>query len=108
MTVVLLPVQHAASRQEFLQKFTAAAVERTHHTVRYDPAYVRIAYPGGDAPAETGVCTDEVIRSYRAVGVDLQKKFMKICWPISTLIQANGAGTGRAPTLISIIAECQT
>lgn len=24
-------------------------------------------------PAEVGVCTDEVIRSYRAVGVDLQK-----------------------------------
>jgi hypothetical protein len=25
-------------------------------------------------PADTGVCTDEVIRSYRAVGVDLQKE----------------------------------
>ncbi len=25
-------------------------------------------------PAETGVCTDEVIRSYRAVGIDLQKE----------------------------------
>jgi uncharacterized protein len=37
-------------------------------------AYVHIAYPGGDVPADTGVCTDEVIRSYRAVGVDLQKE----------------------------------
>jgi len=52
----------------------AAAVERTHHSVRYDPAYVRIPYPGGDVSADTGVCTDEVIRSYRAVGVDLQKE----------------------------------
>jgi hypothetical protein len=35
---------------------------------------VRIPYPGGDVPANTGVCTDEVIRSYRAVGIDLQKE----------------------------------
>lgn len=62
------------ARQEFLKKLVAAAEERTHHTVRYDPAYVRIPYPGGDVPADTGVCTDEVIRSYRAVGVDLQKE----------------------------------
>jgi uncharacterized protein YijF (DUF1287 family) len=52
----------------------AAAVERTRHSVRYDPAYVRIPYPGGDVPSSVGVCTDEVIRAYRAVGVDLQKE----------------------------------
>jgi hypothetical protein len=63
-----------AKEQQFLQRFVAAAIERTHHTVRYDPAYVRIPYPGGDVPQDTGVCTDEVIRSYRAVGVDLQKE----------------------------------
>jgi uncharacterized protein YijF (DUF1287 family) len=63
-----------AARQEFLKKLAAAAVERAHHTVRYDPAYVRIPYPGGDVPADTGVCTDEIIRAYRAVGVDLQKE----------------------------------
>lgn len=63
-----------AAQREFLKRFVAAAVERTHHVVRYDPAYVRIAYPGGDVPADTGVCTDEVIRAYRAVGVDLQKE----------------------------------
>jgi hypothetical protein len=60
--------------RDFLQKLVAAAVERTHHAVRYDPAYVRIPYPNGDVPAETGVCTDEIIRAYRAVGVDLQKE----------------------------------
>ena len=63
-----------ASRQVFLRQFAAAALERTQHAVRYDPAYVRLAYPGGDAPGETGVCTDEVIRAYRAVGIDLQKE----------------------------------
>src|SRR6266849_7748313 len=63
-----------AVRQAFLKKLVVAAVERTRHVVRYDPAYVRIPYPGGDVPAETGVCTDEVIRTYRAVGIDLQKE----------------------------------
>jgi uncharacterized protein YijF (DUF1287 family) len=63
-----------ATRQEFLNKLVVAAAERSHHTVRYDPAYVRIPYPGGDVPADTGVCTDEIIRAYRAVGIDLQKE----------------------------------
>jgi uncharacterized protein len=61
-------------RTAFLHRLSDAAIERTHHTVRYDPAYVRIPYPGGDVPADTGVCTDEVIRAYRAIGVDLQKE----------------------------------
>lgn len=63
-----------ATHAEFVNRLVAAAIERTHHYVRYDPAYVRIPYPGGDVPADTGVCTDVVIRSYRAVGVDLQKE----------------------------------
>ena len=61
-------------RAEFLTKLVAAAIERTNHQVRYVSAYVAIPYPGGDVPADTGACTDEVIRSYRAVGVDLQKE----------------------------------
>jgi uncharacterized protein YijF (DUF1287 family) len=64
----------SASRQDFLRRLVSAATERTHLSVRYDPAYVRIPYPGGDVPADTGVCTDEVIRSYRALGIDLQKE----------------------------------
>lgn len=71
---MLVPLQRSTTRQEFLQKLSAAAIERTHHVVRYDPAYVRIPYPGGDVPADTGVCTDEVIRAYRALGIDLQKE----------------------------------
>ena len=61
-------------QRDFLHRLAAAAIERTHHSVRYDGAYVRIPYPGGDVPADTGVCTDEVIRAYRAVGIDLQKE----------------------------------
>ena len=62
------------NHQQFLQKLVAAAIDRTHHIVRYDPAYVRIPYPNGDVPPDTGVCTDEIIRAYRAVGIDLQKE----------------------------------
>jgi uncharacterized protein YijF (DUF1287 family) len=68
------PQTVSPAHQQFLQKLVDAAIERTHHTVRYDPAYVRIPYPNGDVPPETGVCTDEIIRAYRAVGVDLQKE----------------------------------
>ena len=64
----------AAARASFMARFIAAAKERTRFTVRYDPKYVRIPYPNGDVPADTGVCTDEVIRAYRRVGIDLQKK----------------------------------
>ena len=64
----------AVGREEFLHTLSDAAIERTHHTVRYVPAYVAIPYPGGDVPADTGVCTDEVIRSYRALGIDLQRE----------------------------------
>jgi uncharacterized protein YijF (DUF1287 family) len=63
-----------SNQQAFLEKLSAAAIERTHHVVRYDPKYVRIPYPGGDVPADTGVCSDEVIRVYRALGIDLQKE----------------------------------
>ncbi|MGB9071230.1 MAG: DUF1287 domain-containing protein [Terriglobales bacterium] len=62
------------SQQDFLRRLVSAAIERTSHRVRYDPSYVRMPYPGGDVPADTGVCTDEIIRSYRAAGVDLQKE----------------------------------
>ncbi|MFH2051310.1 MAG: DUF1287 domain-containing protein [bacterium] len=54
-------------------RLVAAAVERTTHQVRYDGSYRRLAYPGGDVPDSLGVCTDLVIRSYRALGVDLQR-----------------------------------
>jgi uncharacterized protein len=63
-----------SSGSPFLDKLVEAAVERTSHAVRYDPTYFQLAYPGGDVPSEVGVCTDEVIRSYRVVGVDLQKE----------------------------------
>jgi uncharacterized protein YijF (DUF1287 family) len=42
-------------------------------TVRYDAAYTRLPFPGGDVPRERGVCTDVVLRAYRdAFALDLQ------------------------------------
>lgn len=64
----------AVLRQQFTRQLVAAAIERTHHSVRYVSAYIRIPYPNGDVPADTGVCSDEIIRSYRATGIDLQKE----------------------------------
>ena len=57
----------------FPEKLSKAALKRIRHQVRYDPSYRGIKYPGGDVPADTGVCTDVIIRSYRALGIDLQK-----------------------------------
>jgi hypothetical protein len=57
----------------FTERLVNAALERTSHQVTYDGSYRRIDYPGGDVPDHIGVCTDVVIRSYRAVGVDLQQ-----------------------------------
>ena len=62
------------SRAQFTQKLVAAALGRPKHEVTYDPGYVGITYPGGDVPENSGVCSDEIIRIYRAVGIDLQKE----------------------------------
>jgi len=70
-TTISLPAQERA--KTIAEKIAEAALFRTTQTVRYDPAYVVLKYPGGDVPADTGVCTDEVIRSFRALGIDLQK-----------------------------------
>lgn len=43
-------------------------------TFFYDPEYRKLAYPNGDVPLETGVCTDVVIRAMRGLGLDLQKE----------------------------------
>lgn len=61
-------------QRDFLARLSAAALEETKTRVTYDPSYFALAYPGGDPPADRGVCTDVVIRAYRKLGVDLQVK----------------------------------
>ncbi|MFM2388581.1 MAG: hypothetical protein RLZZ437_136 [Pseudomonadota bacterium] len=51
----------------------SAARTQVGVTVIYDPAYVSLAFPGGDIDRARGVCTDVIIRAFRdAWGVDLQ------------------------------------
>lgn len=75
ISTLLFLVISSGSRADTItpDQLVAAAHERTNHMVIYDSRYRRIAYPGGDVPALFGVCSDVVIRSYRAVGIDLQK-----------------------------------
>jgi len=66
------PLPENASPQ--LKQLLASAIEQTSITTGYDPAYVSIAYPGGDVPPETGVCSDVLVRAFRKTGIDLQKE----------------------------------
>ncbi|MBN2056365.1 DUF1287 domain-containing protein [bacterium] len=56
------------------EDLVTAAMEQTGHLVTYDGSYRRIGYPGGDVPDTIGVCTDLVVRAYRAIGIDLQQR----------------------------------
>ncbi|HEY8562304.1 MAG TPA: DUF1287 domain-containing protein [Pyrinomonadaceae bacterium] len=51
-----------------------SALEQTKITTGYTQDYFVIPYPMGDVPAQTGACTDVVIRAFRRAGVDLQKE----------------------------------
>lgn len=64
----LAPVLASATPQALV----AAARSQVGVTLRYDPRYERLTYPGGDVPLERGVCTDVVVRAYRQLGQDLQ------------------------------------
>lgn len=56
------------------KKISEAALELTKQTVIYDASYYSIPYPNGDVAQGLGVCTDVIIRTYRANGLDLQKE----------------------------------
>ena len=56
------------------QALVEAAQDRLKHRVTYNGAYMKLDYPGGDVPAYIGVCTDVIIRTYRAAyNFDFQK-----------------------------------
>lgn len=74
MLVLLWAVNSPHARTVSADALVEAALERTNHTVIYNGAYRRIAYPMGDVPSRYGVCTDVIIRAYRALGIDLQQR----------------------------------
>jgi len=55
-----------------LRRLVDGAQAQVGVTVHYDPSYVSLPFPGGDVPADRGVCTDVIVRAYRTIGVDLQ------------------------------------
>lgn len=77
-TLVLISVSGIgdalSTPEDFGRRLSQAALERTRYQVTYDGSYRRIGYPGGDVPQHIGVCTDVVIRSYRRLGLDLQRE----------------------------------
>lgn len=73
LLALLLAVGGAAAQDGAVAKVLDAAHAQVGVTRFYDGRYVRLAYPGGDVPADRGVCTDVVIRAYRAAGLDLQQ-----------------------------------
>lgn len=71
--LLLLPALALAQPPEITQVLDAAHAQ-VGVTRHYDGSYVRLAYPNGDVPADRGVCTDVVIRAFRATGLDLQRE----------------------------------
>jgi len=65
------------------QQLVDDAKQQINVTTSYDPAYRKLAFPMGDVPLHTGVCTDVVVRAYRHQQIDLQQLVhndMKKAW----------------------------
>ena len=72
LSILILPLLANAAWAAPREQLVAAARTQVGVTRGYDGSYVRLVYPGGDVPIESGVCTDVLIRAYRALGIDLQ------------------------------------
>ena len=66
--------KNVATVKTFEEKISDAAISIIDQSIQYDPAYFSIKYPNGDVPANKGVCTDVVIRTFRKLSIDLQKE----------------------------------
>jgi uncharacterized protein len=72
IALALLLIALQAHADTPMQLMIAGAKSQVGKTRGYDPTYRSIAYPNGDVPLETGVCSDVVIRAFRRAGIDLQ------------------------------------
>ncbi len=75
LSTVIFPFSTYAATQKVssgIEKMLEGAYVQIGKTLIYDGSYVRIAYPNGDVPLVRGVCSDVVIRAFRAVDIDLQ------------------------------------
>ena len=71
--LVVFALPATAQPQTPAERLIAAAYAQVGVTRSYDPSYRRIAFPDGDVPLESGVCSDMVVRAYRGLGIDLQR-----------------------------------
>lgn len=70
----IFKVYPVRGQSAYYKQLADSAITLTKQKVIYDPAYFKISYPNGDVPKDKGVCTDVIIRSYRKLGIDLQKE----------------------------------
>jgi uncharacterized protein YijF (DUF1287 family) len=71
LLLLLVCVERFALAESFTGLIAAARARTMKHEI-YDGSYRVISYPMGDVPNDRGVCTDLIIRAYRALGIDLQ------------------------------------
>lgn len=74
VAAVVLCARPAAADPPDPAPIVARARLEVERKVSYDASWFPIAYPNGDPQPDRGVCTDVVIRAYRTVGVDFQRR----------------------------------
>ena len=74
--LLTLPV---VPRPVYADSRLAKEARRQVGVVRFDdPSCVSPGYPGGDVTADTGVCSDVVVRALRGWGLICNRRFMRI------------------------------
>ena len=73
-SILTILVGTSFGQSDFGNRLADSAFTLTKQKVQYDPTYFQIKYPNGDVPSDKGVCTDVIIRTYRKLGIDLQKE----------------------------------
>lgn len=68
------PLAPIAPARTAADRIVNRAKEEARRSVVYDASYRSLAYPGGDVAPDRGACTDVVVRSLRAAGIDLQRR----------------------------------
>lgn len=71
LLLLLVCLDSLATAEPSDNLIAAARARTTTHEI-YDGSYLVISYPMGDVPNDRGVCTDLIIRAYRALAIDLQ------------------------------------
>lgn len=72
-----------STRDLRMEAVASSANDQMNWGIQYDGRYVKLPYPGGDVPRDRGVCSDVIVRAWRAIGLDFQRlvhEDMKSAW----------------------------